>query len=65
MLSSVTRSESMTKIECDMVSEMATRLIAFINWKGADFESKKKKVLMELYQIKSYCRSQTKYERKG
>lgn len=45
------KAEESAKI-CDMTS----RLIAFILWQGADFESKKKKVLRELYQIKDYCK---------
>jgi len=43
--------------EYKKVEEMTNRIIAFINWKGASFDSKKKKVIKELSLIKDYCRN--------
>ena len=37
------------------IEEKVNRIIAFINWKGATFESKKKKIIKELSLITSYC----------
>lgn len=37
------------------VQQMADRLIHFIKWKGATFESKEKKVIKEICLIKEFC----------
>jgi len=44
----------MTVNEYLKIKEMVGRLIGFILWKGASFESKKKKVIKELMAIREY-----------
>jgi hypothetical protein len=43
------------KIRYKKINEMTDRLIAFIKWNGAPFESKKKKVIKEISLIRQYC----------
>jgi hypothetical protein len=45
----------MTKNSYLKVKEMTDRLIAFIKWNGASFESKQKKVIKEISLIRQYC----------
>lgn len=47
----------MTNNECEVIKEKVNKLIAFLLWKGAPFESKRKKVVKELCLIKDYCYS--------
>ena len=47
----------MSKDDYKRVKDMADKLIAFINWKGATLESKKKKIIKEISLIKNYCAS--------
>ncbi|HYE09864.1 MAG TPA: hypothetical protein VEF53_06770 [Patescibacteria group bacterium] len=44
----------MTNNECQQIKEKVNKLIAFLLWKGAPFESKKRKVVKELCLIKDY-----------
>lgn len=47
----------MTVNEYLKIKEMVGRLIGFLLWKGATFESKKKKVIKELMAIREYSLS--------
>lgn len=46
----------MKEKEYKEIEQMTNRLIAFINWKGAPFEDKKKKIIKEISMIKEYCK---------
>ena len=46
----------MTKTEVKRLTKDIKAVIAFINWKGADFSSKKKKIIKELSLIVDYCK---------
>jgi hypothetical protein len=46
----------MKTAECEQIKQMTERLIAFINWKGASFEDKKRKVIKEISLIKKYSK---------
>lgn len=50
----------MYESEYQEIKIMVDRLISFIRWKGASFESKQNKVIKELSLIKKYCETSTK-----
>lgn len=46
----------MKTAEYEQIKQMTERLIAFINWKGASFEKKKRKIIKEISLIKQYSK---------
>lgn len=47
----------MTSSNYTEIKRMTRRLIAFINWEGATFESKKKKIIKEISLIREFCKT--------
>ena len=45
----------MTLTQYEKVKSMTNKVIGLLKWKGADYESKERKVVRELAQIRKYC----------